>query len=132
MAESRKDVRCDLETYWGPRTVLCKRRDQRDTFPSEVQARVRRSTPKPLTRFAVSAGAGVGVSSTMWLRDHDLYAHGRSKTPCLTHGRAFMNRLIPRLSSEACSAPTADPVCMQAGVLIKSRFSFEPVIDGTR
>src|SRR4051794_953381 len=99
MAESSQSVLCDLETYWCPRTVLSKRRDTRETFPREVQARVRSSTHKPLTSFVVSAGAGVGVSSTVWLRDHDLYAHGRSKTPCLTHCRALMNRLIPRLSS---------------------------------
>jgi hypothetical protein len=61
MAESSKYVLCDLETYWCPRTVLFKRRDTRETFPSEVQARVRSSTRKLLTSFAVSVGAGVGV-----------------------------------------------------------------------
>jgi hypothetical protein len=109
MAESRTGVLCDLETYGCPRTVLCQRRETREPCPSSGQARVRSRTHQPLTSVAGSAGAGVGVSSTVWLRDHDRYAHGRATTPCLTHGRALMNRLIPRRSREACSAPTPRP-----------------------
>jgi hypothetical protein len=102
---------------WGPRTVLFNRRDTRATLPCEVQARVRRSTPQPWTRFAGSAGAGGGVSSTVWRRDHDRDAHGRSKTPGVTQGRALMNRLLPRLSREAFSSPTRLPYACRHGCI---------------
>jgi hypothetical protein len=109
MAERVTCVLCDRDTDRGPRTVLCKRQDERATFSREVQARVRSRTQIPLTMVAIPAGAGVEVSSNRGLRDHALDAHARVTTHLLTPGRAFLSRLIPRLSREAFSSPTPRP-----------------------
>ena len=61
------------------------------------------------TLASVQTGEGVGVSSTVWLRDNDLDAHGRSKTQFVTACRAWRSRFIPWLSSEALRAPTPLP-----------------------
>ena len=52
-AETKRPVFCDLETYLCPRTVLCKRQDERYTLSSEVQARGRSSTRQALTTVAI-------------------------------------------------------------------------------
>ena len=61
------------------------------------------------TPDAVKTGAGVGVSSTVWLRDNDLDAHRRSKTQFLIACQVLRIRFIPWLSSETVSSPTPLP-----------------------
>src|SRR5712691_423462 len=61
------------------------------------------------TLASVHTGEGVGVSSTVWRRENDLDAHGRSKTQLLTACRALRIRCIPWLSSEALRSPTPLP-----------------------
>jgi hypothetical protein len=99
-------MRCDRETSWGPRTVLCPRPDQRRTFASEVQARVRSSTRDPLTTIAVEGGVGGEVSSTRGRQEQDRDAHQQSTMPVLMQCRAFRSRFILWLSREASSAST--------------------------
>jgi len=109
MAGSYQGVRCDLETDRCPRPVLCTRQDTRATFSREGQARVRSSPREPLTTLTVCAGAGVGVESTLGLRDRAPYAHRRSATPSCGQCRAWMVRFIPGVSREASRAPTPLP-----------------------
>jgi len=47
------------------------------------------------TRAPVPAGAGVGVESKGWLRDHALDAQERSQTQWCTRTRALWIRFIP-------------------------------------
>ena len=60
-----------------------------EPLSSSVQARGRSSTREPVTTLAVCTGAGVGVSSNVWLRESDLHAHRRSTTQALIHDRAL-------------------------------------------
>src|SRR5882724_278290 len=61
------------------------------------------------TPDAGNTGAGVGVSSTVGLRENDLDAQRRSKTPFLIACHVLRIRCIPWLSRETVRSPTPLP-----------------------
>ena len=59
--------------------------------------------------MAAAPAAGGGGAATGGLRANARDAHGRSKTPCVTPGRALRSRGIPWLSRETVRAPPPLP-----------------------
>ena len=98
-------VRCGLETYLDPRTVLCLDVAERGACAREVQVRVRGSTPRPPAAIAAWAGAGAGVQATRRAQGEQPMRAWAFKDAADQSWQRTLSRLIPESSSEALGAP---------------------------